>query len=170
MNYKFAQFIQTPGKKSKSCSDVFIAQPDSHKEELAGKLFVLIEINNKHASSLKIITFLIDLIVQNFYQNEKLILRERLSTLKIEHIFEASLAKTNKHFNDFLKSERLRVDLNDFNITTGVVFESEVHMANIGSNNAFLIIPSKEDNKKFSIVNIFRYFSASSSETLSQNW
>ncbi|PLX28146.1 hypothetical protein C0583_02865 [Candidatus Parcubacteria bacterium] len=159
MNYKFAQFIQTPGKKAKSFSDVFVAQPDSHKEELAGKLFVVLEINSKDTKGLKIINFLLDSIVQNFYQNEKLILRERLSTLKIEHIFEASLAKTNKHFTDFLKNERIKINASDLNITTGVVFENEIHIANIGTNKALLIIPNtkpEENQERFKLVDIFK--------------
>ena len=141
MNYKFAQLIQTPGKKSQTVSDVYIAQVDSHKEELAGKLFMLIEINENSANSLKIINFITDSVVQNFYQNEKLLLRERMPSLKVEHIFEASLAKTNKQFIDFLKSRNIKTKLKDINITAGVIFDNELYLANTGINNAFLIFP-----------------------------
>ena len=136
MNYKFAQLLQTPGKTSKSVSEVYIAQPDSHKEELAGKLFVLIEINHNNAASLKIVHYLTDSIVQNFYQNDKLLLREKIPNLKIEHIFETSLAKTNKQFSDFLKTEKINISLEDINITAGIIFQNELYTANNGKNNA----------------------------------
>lgn len=160
MNYKFAQLIQTPGKKSKTISDVYIAQVDSHKEELAGKLFILIEINENSSNGLKIIDFLTDSIVQNFYQNEKLLLREKMPSLKVEHIFEAGLAKTNKQFIDFLKDKKIKINFNDLNITVGVIFDNELYLANTGKNNAFLIFPKNDpedtNNNNFSIVNILK--------------
>ncbi len=169
MNYKFAQLIQTPGKKRKTMSDVYIAQVDSQKEELAGKLFILTEINENTTNSLKIINFLTDSIVQNFYQNEKLLLREKMPGLKVEHIFEASLTKTNKQFTDFLKSSnklnnktrenslsQIRINLKNINITAGVVFANELYLANTGKNNAFLIFPKDDTDHDFNIVNILK--------------
>ncbi len=160
MSYKFAQLIQTPGKSSKTSTEVYIAQPDSHKEELAGKLFVIIEINENSNNSLKIINFLIDSIVHNFYQNEKLLLRERMPSLKVEHIFETSLAKTNTQFTDFIKNENIKISIENINISTGIVFKNELHISNSGNNNAYLIFPKTDKNdkssEKFGIVNIFK--------------
>ena len=55
MYYKLAPLALTPGKNASTTSDVFIAQPDSTKESLAGKLFVLIEIEGRKQENLKII-------------------------------------------------------------------------------------------------------------------
>jgi nucleoside diphosphate kinase len=98
MYYKIAQLMLTPGKKASTVSDIFIAQPDVIKESLAGKLFILFEIESKKVDSLKVINFLIDNINYHYYQSEKIILREKITSLKVEHIFEDALAKTNKNF------------------------------------------------------------------------
>ncbi len=160
MNYKFAQLSQSPGKSGKTVSEVYIAQVDSYKEELAGKLFILIEIDENSVDSLKIINFLIDSIVHNFYQNEKLLLRERMPNLKVEHIFEAGLAKTNKQFVDFLKEHHISKNINEISITACVVFDNELYLANAGKNNTFLIFPTDDktntDNNNFNIINILK--------------
>src|SRR3989339_702946 len=93
MNHKLAQLSLSTSNKAGSTGDIFVAQPDSTKESLAGKLFIIVEINSTKIEGLKIINFLIDNINHNYYQNEKIILRERISTLTVEHIFEAALEK-----------------------------------------------------------------------------
>lgn len=139
MYYKIAQLILTPGTQSTQLGEVYLAQPDAHKEGLAGRLFILIELPANAAGGARFINFLVNELTQNYYQNEKLILRERLSTIKIEHIFEAALAKTNKKLADFLQSPSLDLNLNHINATVGVIFENEIHFSVIGANKAFLI-------------------------------
>ena len=160
MNYKFAQLLQTPGKQSNTVSDVYIAQVDSHKEELAGNLFVLTQINKKGPTCSKVIDFITDSLVQNFYQNEKILLREKMPSLKVEHIFEASLAKTNKQLTDVIKNNDLTLLFADINITAGVVFNDELYIANSGKNNVFLIFPknvsNQDNNENFDIINILK--------------
>ena len=97
-NYKIAPISILPSKKIKLLSEIYISQVDAEKENLAGKLFALIEIGNENKDNIKIINFLINRINQNYYQNDKMILREKIYSLKPEHIFEAALAKTNKQF------------------------------------------------------------------------
>lgn len=147
MNYKIAQLIVTPGQKVDATSEVYVSQPDANKESIAGKLFALIEIESKNADDLKIINFLINTLSHNYYQNEKMILRERSSSLKIEHIFESSLAKTNKKLAEFVQSEKIRFNPNLLNITVGVIYKSSLHFANLGKNKAFLIYRNKNDEK-----------------------
>jgi len=160
MNYKFAQLLQTPGKQSNTVSDVYIAQVDSHKEELAGNLFVLTQINKKGPTCSKVIDFITDSLVQNFYQNEKILLREKMPSLKVEHIFEASLAKTNKQLTDVIKNNDLTLPFADINITAGVVFNDELYIANSGKKNVFLRFPKKvsnqDKNENFDINNILK--------------
>jgi hypothetical protein len=136
--YKIASILSSAEKKN-SASEVYIAQPDSSKEELAGKLFVLAEIETNRINALKIINFLINTLSHNYYQNEKMILRERISTLKVEHIFEIALAKTNKDLIEFLSKEKIKVSPATFNLTTGIIYENDLHFSQVGKNRAFLI-------------------------------
>lgn len=143
-----AQFILNPGRNSPTTSDIFIAQPDSYKEKLAGKLFIIVEIKGKKIEALKVINFLIDNIAHNFYQNEKIALRERISTLKVEHIFEIALTRTNRHLSEFLENEKLKTQLSDINITVGVLHDNLLHFANRGTNKLFLVYKSKSGERK----------------------
>ncbi|MDP2709542.1 MAG: hypothetical protein Q8O93_05925 [bacterium] len=146
MNYKLAQFILTPPQRSESTHEIFIAQPDANKEALAGKLFALIEIESKKSDALKIINFLINTLTHNYYQNEKMILRERVESVKIEHIFESALAKTNKRLAEFLQSEKIKLSPGQINVTIGVIYNDSLHFANLGKNRALLIYKNKSSN------------------------
>lgn len=143
MYYKIAQLSLTSSQKAASASEIFIAQPDADKEQLVGKLFVLAEIEsgktNPEYSGLKIINFLINSLSQNYYQNEKIILREKISALKPEHIFESALGKTNKNLAEFLESEKIKINPGAANITAGIIYKNELHFANIGKNKALLV-------------------------------
>ncbi len=155
MNYKIAQFILTPNQRHELIHEIYIAQPDANKEALAGKLFALIEIESKKADSLKIINFLINTLNHNYYQNEKMILRERVSSIKIEHIFESALAKTNKKLAEFLQSEKIKLNPSLSNITIGVIYNDSLHFSNLGKNKALLVYISKtEDSSKYKLADI----------------
>lgn len=145
MQYKIAQLALTSGKNAASTSDIFVAQPESEKEALAGRLFFLVEINSRGADNLKIINFLTGELEHNYYQNEKMILRERVKTIKIEHIFEAALAKTNKNFVEFLRAEKIKLDKTLINATAGVIYENSIYFSNVGKNKALLIYPAPEN-------------------------
>ncbi len=155
MNYKIAQFIITPSQRDEFTHEIYIAQPDANKEILAGKLFALIEIKSKKADSLKIINFLINALNNSYYQNEKMILRERISSIKIEHIFESALAKTNKRLAEFLQSEKIKLNSGLANITIGVIHNDSLHFSNLGKNKALLIYKCKTENgAKYKISDI----------------
>ncbi len=143
MNYKIAQFILTPPQRGQSTLEIYVAQPDAVKEALAGKLFALIEIESNKAACLKLINFLINTLNYHYYQNEKMILRERVSTVKIEHIFESALAKTNKKLAEFLQAEKIKLNLNTLNLTIGVIHNDGLNFANLGKNKALLIYKNK---------------------------
>lgn len=162
MNYKIAQLSLTATHKPATSSDIFIAQPDSIKEGLAGKLFIMVEINSNGGETLKFINYLIDSLNYNFYQNEKIILRERVPSLKVEHIFEAALAKTNKNLLDFCDNEKIKINLNQINLTAGVIHEDMLYFSNRGRNKVFLIYKQKpavsenqkKNNKKMALENV----------------
>ncbi|PIR13932.1 hypothetical protein COV49_00585 [Candidatus Falkowbacteria bacterium CG11_big_fil_rev_8_21_14_0_20_39_10] len=148
MYYRLAPIILNSSRKSGLASEVFISQPDADKEELAGKLFIILEIEAKTAQAIKIIDFLINNINHNYYHNEKIILRERISTLKVEHIFETSLAKTNKNLAEFLDREKIKININKFNITVGLIYKNELHFSGLGKNKGFLIYLEKDRGGK----------------------
>jgi len=156
MFYKIAQLILTPTQKSNQLGEVYLAQPDAHKEGLAGRLFILIELPANSSGGAKFINYLVGELTHNYYQNEKLILRERLSTIKIEHIFEAALAKTNKNLADFMQNPAIDFELRSVNATVGVIFENELHFSIIGSNKAFLayLNPKDEEGRDYRITEI----------------
>lgn len=155
MNYKIAQFILTPPQKNRSTLEIYVAQPDANKEALAGKLFALIEIESIKAENLKIINFLINTLNHDYYQGEKMILRERVSSIKIEHIFESALAKTNKKLSEFLQTEKIRLNPNILNITIGVIYNDSLHFSNLGKNKAILIYKNKtEEAAKYKLADI----------------
>lgn len=158
MHYKMAQLSLTAGKKAKSISEIFVAQPDAEKESLAGKLFILIEIESNDANSVKFINFLINELENNYYQNEKIILRERIKSLKTEHIFESTLAKTNKNLSEFIRTEKIKINADLINATIGVVHEETLYFTNLGKNKAFLIYksPDKNGGAKYKITDIIK--------------
>ncbi|MBU0636724.1 hypothetical protein KKH16_00755 [Patescibacteria group bacterium] len=145
MNYKIVQLILSPNQQTTSINEVFVAQPDANKEALAGKLFVLAEIESKNAEYSKLINFLISTINHNYYQNEKIILREKISALKVEHIFELALTKTNKKLAEFLQNEKIKITPQILNITIGVIYNNFLHFTNLGKNKALLIYKNKTD-------------------------
>ncbi|MCG2701228.1 hypothetical protein L6267_03620 [Candidatus Parcubacteria bacterium] len=156
MYYKIAQLSLRAANKAKTIGEIFVAQPDAEKEALAGKLFILIEIESKNADSVKLINFLINELENNYYRNEKIILREKIKSLKVEHLFESALAKTNKSLFEFIRAERIKIDDDLINITAGIIHENDLHFANLGKNKALLIYKSADKNgeEKYKITDI----------------
>lgn len=168
MSYKLASLILAPPQKANYISEVFISQPDAAKEALAGKLFALIEIHSKKASDIKIINFLVNTLNYDYYQNEKMILRERLDSIKIEHIFESALAKTNKKLAEFLHSEKIKFNPSLANITVGVVYKDSLHFSSLGKNKALLIFKQKAATK-YKLADISEKTNSASAKTQSLN-
>ncbi len=125
--------------KAAGLSDVFVAQPDSLKENLAGKIFVLAEIGGKKTETKKIFDFIVSSLGHNYYNDEKILFRDKIEGLKIENIFEAALTKTNKDLAEFLLAEKIKLSPAATSITLGVVFEDKLHFANFGHNRSVLI-------------------------------
>jgi len=150
MYNKTAQIILNSGKAS-GLSDVYLAQPDSLKENLAGKVFVLAEIGGKASDSRKVFDFLVASLEDNYYNDEKIILRDKIASLKIENIFEAALAKTNKSLAEFLWQHKLRLNSAVTNITLGLIYENKLHFSNFGKNRALLVYGR---NDKYSLINV----------------
>ncbi len=146
MHYKLSPLILTPGQASGFISEVYVTQPDSRKELAAGRVFVIIEVESKSPEDLKIVNFIIENFCDNYYHNDKIFLREKSKTIKIEHIFESALASTNKKLLEFLHSEKIKFTPELINATIGVIFESDIHFASIGNNKALLVYYDKKEN------------------------
>ncbi|MCX6800029.1 MAG: hypothetical protein NT091_02710 [Candidatus Falkowbacteria bacterium] len=146
MHYKLSPLILTPSQASGYITEVYVTQPDSRKEMLAGRVFVLIEIESKRPEDLKIINFLIEDFCNNYYQDDKILLREKTKSITIEHLFESSLAETNKRLLEFLHEEKIKFAPQNISATIGVIFETDIHFANIGKNKALLIYNDKKEN------------------------
>jgi serine/threonine protein phosphatase PrpC len=143
MYYKIASLVLNSGQKNNSIADVFIAQPDSAKEALVGKIFVLVEIESLKTDGAKLLDFLVNNINYNYYQNEKVILRERIETISIESIFESALAKTNKDLVEFLTKEKIKISPYSINMTVCLLYQNELYFSNVGKNKCLLLHKEK---------------------------
>lgn len=145
MHYKISELLIVPKSIKGSKNSIFIANPDLKKEILAGKLFVISEI--KSSVGEKIVTFLEKEINNCYYQNEKILFREKLQDLKVEHIFEESLTRVNKNFSAFLSREKIsEKEIQNINTTAGLISEDAIHFANSGKNKILLIHKSYKNN------------------------
>lgn len=150
MHYKIASIILNSAKAA-GLSDVFVAQPDSVKENLAGKIFILAEIGGKKAEGRKIFDFLVLALTDNYYNDDKILFRDKIEGLKLENIFEAAVAKTNKHLLDFLASEKVRLNPETTNITLGVIYDNKLFFSSFGRNRALLIYRQAEN---YELINV----------------
>jgi hypothetical protein len=150
MYNKISSIILNSGKAN-GLSDVYIAQPDSLKESLAGKVFIIAEIGGKKTDGRKVLDFLISSIDENYYNDEKILLRDKIEGLKIENIFEAAISKTNKNLSEFLTEEKIRLNTSATNITIGVIFENKLYFSGFGKNKALLIYRHGEQHE---IINV----------------
>lgn len=151
MHYKIASLILNSGKAPNTINRVFIAQPDALKESLAGRLFVLAEIKGKKIESEKILSFLVNTINSDYYGDEKILLRQKVDTIKVENIFESVLTKTNKSLVDFINEEKIKISQYSADLIVGVVYENKLYFSNLGKNKALLIYPRQD---KFAVSNV----------------
>lgn len=150
MYNKIASIILNSAKAA-GLSDVYVAQPDSLKEGLAGKIFILAEIGGKKNEGRRIFDFLVNALSDNYYNDEKLLFRGKIDGLKIENIFEAAITKTNKNLLDFLEAEKIHINPSAASITVGVIYENKLHFTNFGHNRALLIYRHGEN---YEIINV----------------
>ncbi|MFZ4632496.1 MAG: hypothetical protein ACOYL8_04865 [Patescibacteria group bacterium] len=150
MYNKISSIILNSGKAN-GFSDVFVAQPDSLKESLAGKIFIIADIGGKKSDGLKVFDFLISSLNDNYYNDEKILLRDKIEGLKIENIFEAAISKTNKGLNEFLVIEKIKLNSSASNLTVGVIYENKLYFSSFGKNKALLIYRHGE---KYELINV----------------
>lgn len=148
MNHKIAQLILAPDKDTGRFSDIYIGEPEESLEKLAGKLFILVEMDSRTADDLKAIGFLMSELEANYYHNERLMYQDRPELIKIDHVFEAAVAKTNKSLLDFIQAEKIKFNASALNAIVGVIHGADVYFASIGKNKAFLVYKNKVSQPK----------------------
>jgi len=151
MQYKISSIILNAGKHQTGSREVFVSQPDALKENIAGKLFFLAEIDGKKADTKKVIDFVIRNLEDFYYNDEKLFLQDKIEGLSLDNIFEAALAKLNKALLDFLAADRIRLKPEDTNFILGVIFEDKLLFSSFGRNKSFLIFKRQEE---FELINV----------------
>ena len=118
---------------------------------MAGKVFVLAEINSKKNEGQLIFDFLVESLENYYYNDEKILLKDKIEGLKLENIFEAAIAKINKNLNEFLISEKIKISTPSTSITIGVIFENKLYFSSFGKNRALLIY---HRNDQYEIINV----------------
>lgn len=151
MQYKISSIILNTGKHQTGSREVFISQPDALKENIAGKLFFLAEIDGKKADTKKVIDFVIRNLEDFYYNDEKLFLQDKIEGLSLDNIFEAALAKLNKALLDFLAADRIHLKPEDTNFILGVIFQDKLLFSSFGRNKSFLIFKRQEE---FELINV----------------
>ncbi|PKM88966.1 hypothetical protein CVU83_00800, partial [Candidatus Falkowbacteria bacterium HGW-Falkowbacteria-2] len=151
MHYKIASLVLNASKHLNGCREAHITQPDAVKENLAGKLFILAEIDGKKTEVKKVIDFITESLDDFYYNDEKIFLLDKIEGLTLENIFEASLAKLNKALLDFLAQEKIYLRAEDTNLVIGLLFENKLYFSNFGRNKAFLIYKRQDD---YDIINV----------------
>ncbi|MCX6793029.1 MAG: hypothetical protein NTY12_03300 [Candidatus Falkowbacteria bacterium] len=143
MSYKIAQLTVNPQQKSSVLSRIFVSQPSAEEEMLIGRLFVLLELDTEKAEDEKIADFLIADAYQQYYENEALILRDRLANLKPDIIFEAAIAKINRNLSAWLEQSKLHLKPGSLNAIIGIIHNNKLFFAQTGVGKAILFYRPK---------------------------
>lgn len=151
MYHKISSLMLNTGKSSTGHREIFVAQPDKITEKLAGKVFILLEVEGKRNDCKKMMEFLVDAIDNYYYQDEKIFIRDKIEGLELENIFEAFLTKLNKLLTEFLIDERIKINPELFNITIGLIYEDKLSFSSYGKNKAYLIFRKKDE---YEIINV----------------
>lgn len=152
--------------KSQGSGIVHISQPNAESEMLAGKLFVLADLDLKKSDGEKFLDFLVSELEENYYNNDKLLLIGKVDGLKAENIFEAALSKTNKAISEFLKDHKLQLDPNKTNLSLGIASGNKLHFASYGKNKAVLIYRRSDG---YEIINVDSQAKTAPTNTSSAN-
>ena len=115
------------------------AKKIEYKDQKFGQLTLLIESSETGSGARKVVAKIEDLLLNNYYKNDKMLLSEQINSLKIEAFFEASLVKTNRDLIDYINIEKIEINLKNINLTVCLVYEGEIFLSNLGGNKSFLL-------------------------------
>lgn len=162
MYYKISSFLLNTAKNKESHQELYLGQPDAITEKLAGKVFIIADLDMNKNEAKDFMSQVINYLNEFYYQDEKIFLRDKIEGLELDNIFEASLTKLNKALNEYLQQKKFKIKFNNFNLTLGLIFEDKLIFSNIGKNKAYLIF--KKDNS-YELINV----ETSASDTKSEN-
>jgi hypothetical protein len=151
MYHKISNFLLNTAKNKDSHQELYIGQPDAITEKLAGKVFIIADLEMKKNEARDLMGQTINYLNEFYYQDEKIFLRDKIEGLELDNIFEASLTKLNKALNEYVNQKRFKIKLNNFNLTVGLIFEDKLFFSNIGRNKAYLIF--KKENQ-YELINV----------------
>ncbi len=151
MHYKISSLVLNAGKHQNGSREVYIAQPDVVKEDLAGKLFFLAEIDGRKTETKEVIDFIITSLQDFYYNDEKIFLRDKIEGLTLDNIFEAALAKLNKALLEFLAAKKIVLHAEDTNLIVGLVFDNKLLFSNFGRNKALLVYQHQD---QYELINV----------------
>jgi hypothetical protein len=170
MFYKLSQISINPKTRPITTSNIYIGQVNPEKELLAGKLFMIIEIESSEQEDMKIINFLIEDISLNYYQNEKIFYKEYSSKLKIDSLLESTLTESNKKLLKFCSEQKINLSDREINITVGVIHKENVYFSIHGKNKALLIAKSSNEDKiQYKIYDILKQTLDSEDQVFDKN-
>lgn len=143
MSYKVAPLTVNPAQKSSLISKAFVSQPSAEEEQLVGRLFVLMEIDQSKNDDFALADFIVKDIYHHYYENEQFFLRDKIANLKIDYIFEAALTKLNRGIAEFLETKKMNFRPGGLSIVIGVLHKNRLLFTETGTSKAFLLYQPK---------------------------
>ncbi len=146
MSYKVAPLTVNPRQKLNVSSRVFVSQPSAEEELLAGRLFVLLEMELERLEDSRIADFIIADAYRQYYESEIFLMRERMGVIKPETVFEAAIAKLNKNLAEIIEQEKIKISPSSLHATIGLIHGNKLFFSQLGAGKAILLYRPK--NKK----------------------
>lgn len=146
MSYKVAPLTVNPRQKLNVSSRVFVSQPSAEEELLAGRLFVLLEIEVERPEDIRLADFIIADAYRQYYESEIFLMRERMGIIKPETVFEAAVAKLNRNLAEIIEQEKIKISSSDLHATVGLIHGNKLFFSQLGQGKAILLYRPK--NKK----------------------
>ncbi len=158
MSYKVAPLTVNPRQKLNVSSRVFVSQPSAEEELLAGRLFVLLEIEVERPEDIRLADFIIADAYRQYYESEIFLMRERMGIIKPETVFEAAVAKLNRNLAEIIEQEKIRISSSDLHATVGLIHGNKLFFSQLGQGKAILLYRPKNKNGEmladYSLVDI----------------
>ncbi len=170
--YKIAKLVLNPERAS-LVTRIHISQPDTEQEESLGRLLILTEFPSKKADYQALFNLLIEQFSIAYYENEQVLLLNKLATVTVASIFEAAVNKINQILFELQQTQSIKFSSSELSLTLAVIHENKIHFASIGRNQALLIYKPKSQvgisETALSLINISKKTRDSKDELFAPN-
>ncbi|MFA6322349.1 MAG: hypothetical protein WCX71_02615 [Candidatus Buchananbacteria bacterium] len=146
---KINQLVIKTNGKQKTFVRTFATKPSNGLQVKMGKLFGLIEIESSSPKISNLIDIIVQEIKNNYYQPD---FQPSIETATLTEQFEKALKKTNIAIASFIEGQQITLDLNKVNIVVGLVYNQEIHLAQVGDIGAIIFYNVQDNN--YRIINI----------------